>query len=308
MRHYLLFIAMFFLGANDFVAQQLSLSYFTKAESLGEAMSKDQLAMFKSRLDEIVITHANGATELTRLALIGSARFEPTQVIEGLMPSYTVSGSFLFVVSDVVEKQKFTQATIRFSARGDSEAQAKSKAISSLNGNAPELKELFAKAAKEISDYYNARCASILVEADGKVASHQHDEAIYLLTSLPFISDECNRKLFTKAGDIYMAKQNYECSEKLNKAKSKWAAAQDLATAKVVGDILGSISHEAVCFKDVEAFAAVVTADVKRLHDQDFKVAYEAMIVTEQQRIEAARQVGIAYGKNQVSPIFTSPK
>ncbi len=289
-------------------AQPLSISYYTEIVSHDKNLSDEHLALFRSRLDEIVMNHAAGATELTRFVLTGTIRMENSSVTEGLIPQWNVNGTFLFVISDVMEKRKLKQQVLPFSSRGESEMLAMKRAISTLDANSIKLKELFEDASKEIITYYESRCAIIILEADAKVAINNHDEAIYMLSSLPFISQECNTKLLRKAGDIYMAKQNYECGAKLNDAKSKWAASQDLQTASCIGEILGSICHEACCFPEAEAFAKTVSDDVKRLHEQDFKINYELTVVNEQKRIEAARQVGVAYGKNQVSPIYTTHK
>jgi hypothetical protein len=68
------------------------------------------------------------------------------------------------------------------------------------------------------------------------------------------------------------------------------------------------VNPEASCIADINAFIVEVQSEIKKQFNQDWDYKWAKDILTPQMKIDATKEVGVAYGKNQVSTIFTTGK
>ena len=98
--------------------------------------------------------------------------------------------------------------------------------------------------------------------------------------------------------EIYQAYIDNQCYLNLAAAKTAWAAEQNSKGAYAAGEYLANILPDAKCYAE----AMDLYKEIKRkvLDDWKFEMKkYQDGIDLEKQRIDAMREVGVAYGNHQ---------
>jgi hypothetical protein len=88
----------------------------------------------------------------------------------------------------------------------------------------------------------------------------------------------------------------------LNDATNTWNATQDVAAAESSSGLLAQIDPNAACFKDVKVLADKIAARIKQLDQREWSFKLKEQqdnVDVAKARISAARDIGVAYGKNQ---------
>lgn len=136
-------------------------------------------------------------------------------------------------------------------------------------------------------------CMSFIAKAKTAKASNDFDlAASYLSSILPDVS------CYDEAQVLLKEIENHRCAVALGKAKGAWSSG-DASTA---GRWLGEVSTDSKCAKDAEALGKNIKAKLKADEDRDwdFKLkVYDDRVLIEKNRINAIRDIGVAYGENQ---------
>ena len=87
--------------------------------------------------------------------------------------------------------------------------------------------------------------------------------------------------------------------KQLTEARALWAANQDMATAEQIARMLADIDPESGSYKGAMELLADIKKQVRLDIDLDKRQKYEDEVELEKQRINAMREIGVAYGRNQ---------
>ncbi|MBR1792479.1 MAG: hypothetical protein IJ764_02420, partial [Bacteroidales bacterium] len=154
------------------------------------------------------------------------------------------------------------------------------------------------KGKRKIIAYYEAQSSTIIATARSLAAQHQYEEAFYLLAGIPSECSSAYGKALTAGNEIFAQYTDYCCQINLAKARTLWAAEQNSSGAAKAGEYLSTIYPEAACYGEAEALYQEIKGKV--LDDWHFEMKrYQDGIDLERARIDAWRQVGIAYGNHQ---------
>ena len=97
---------------------------------------------------------------------------------------------------------------------------------------------------------------------------------------------------------------DYECAQNLAAARQAWAAEQNSKGAYAAGEYLANILPDAGCYDEAMELYREIKGKV--LDDWKFEMRkYDDSIDLERRRIDAARQVGVAYGNHQPAQTTT---
>jgi hypothetical protein len=106
---------------------------------------------------------------------------------------------------------------------------------------------------------------------------------------------------------IYKKQIDKQCLSALSRAKSIWAAGQNMDAATQVGEVLATISPNASCFPDAQKFVDVVGKRVYQLDQREWsfmlKVQQDGVDI-QKATIRAARDIGVAYGNHQQPVVY----
>lgn len=210
-----------------------------------------------------------------------------------------------FFFCDYFDQKVFTSATINQIGVGDNETKCFINVIKRIDANSSELAAFMEKGKQKVVDYYNANCDNIIKKAESLAFQKQYEAALYELSSVPEVCD-CYDKALAKTQEVFQAYIDYMCDVNLAKAKSLWAAEQNSTGASKAGEYLALIYPDAKCYGDAQALYTEIKGKV--LDDWKFEMKkWDDMVSLESQRINAAREVGVAYGKGQQPTTYVMP-
>jgi hypothetical protein len=209
-------------------------------------------------------------------------------------PMTALSLNVTFYIGDGMDGIKYTTESFDVKGAGINEQKAYLDAINRINAKDERLSKMVDKAKGKIVEYYNTRCDFIIKEAKTLESQLKYDEALAKLSSIPEACKDCYFKALEASGPIYLKFIERDCKKKLNEASNVWAANQSLEGAEQTAAILSTIDPAAPCSKDIKPLTAKIAARIKEINNRewDFKML-------EKDRINAWRDVGVAYGEGQ---------
>ena len=213
----------------------------------------------------------------------------PAQIIQSL--------DFTFYIVDANRQLIYATHTISSKGVGASEARSYIDAMKRVNVKSKDVSAFLDNGRLKIISYYEEEADNIFAKVQLLAKQHKFDEAFYNLCSFP---SECSRYLesLQLGNDIYQSYVNYTAQVNLNKAKAVWAASQDASGAAEAGAYLVEILPEASVYGEAQALYNEIKAKVLEDWKWEMKV-YQDGVNLEEQRINAWKEVGIAYGRNQ---------
>lgn len=287
-----------FVLANVCYAQEISIN----AHVVDEKIPYEAARQLETKLQNILISHGfvnNGYIE--RYVL--TARIDVTQ--KDIAPTTPVriieKMDITFMVGDVIENKVYTSVTIQSSGIGKNENTAFISAFRGIKNDNPEISKMLNIAKKEIIDFYTNNCSEIIERTKSLVATQAYDEALFQLTSVPNICNDCFIKCQEQIRKVYKLKIDSEASTLLEKAKNVWAANQNEQGANEVADIISNINPNSANYKHVVELRNTIKRKLKNdaIREYEFKMKqYEDNQLFKQSLLDAAKAIGVAWGQN----------
>jgi hypothetical protein len=153
----------------------------------------------------------------------------------------------LYVV-DAFDKKIFNSFTINLKGVGSNEKNAYVDAIKKIDVNSPTAIKFIDDSKNKILEYYLAYCNIIQNKALSLAGQSNYDEAIFMLTSIPDLNNDCSKSVSANILKIYKQKINAECNTKLSAAKS----ALSIGDYGQAADLLAPIVSEMSCYSEAQ--------------------------------------------------------
>lgn len=202
----------------------------------------------------------------------------------------------LYIV-DAYAKNILSSTSITVRGLGETENKCYMDAISHMPLQTQQMSNFIAEGKQKIIAYYDNEGEAILAKAKNLAKQKQFDEALYMVSLIPQQSKHY-KSAMTVGLDIYQQQINHACTVNLSAAKMAWVAEQNALGALAAGQYLENILPDAACYGEAMALYKEIKAKV--LDDWKFEMKqHQDTIDLEKQRIDASRQVGVAYGNNQ---------
>lgn len=202
----------------------------------------------------------------------------------------------LYIV-DSYAKTIFSTASVTVRGLGETENKCYLNAISRLPLQTPQIAKFIDEGKNKIIDYYDHEGEAIIKKAQFLAGKKDYDEALFWVSLIPQQSKHYDAAL--QAGmAIYQQYINNQCNINLAAARQAWAAEQNAMGAAAAGEYLANILPDAACYGEAMDLYAEIKGKV--LDDWKFEMKqYQDGIDLESQRINAMREVGVAYGTHQ---------
>jgi hypothetical protein len=229
-----------------------------------EGIPASAVKMLKNKLDQIATKNGIGGSEVNpRFIITAEVNITTKDIIPGPPQMIAQNLDITFFIGDAIDNVKFSSTTFSLKGVGTNETKAFIGAFKTINPNKTELKELVEEAEKEIISYYNSKCEFIKKESATMVSQGNFDEAIYKLSLIPEVCQDCYYECLDLTTTYYQQKIDADCKVKFNEAKVTWTAEQTPNGAEKAGDILSTINPMANCQTDVTAFIKAIDAKLK---------------------------------------------
>jgi hypothetical protein len=153
----------------------------------------------------------------------------------------------------------------------------------------------------------------------------RHDEAIFLLMSVPRECAVCYDKAMDATGALYQAKVERDGKILLSEANMIWNSGQDAESARQACMLLASVDPASACFADAMKLADKIADKVKLLEDRAWQekkeeVEFQREVMRkklsiyenalrkeedlERERIDAYREIQRAWAVNQPKTVY----
>jgi hypothetical protein len=203
-------------------------------------------------------------------------------------------------VKQVDNNMVFSTISKKLNGNGISKQEAISNAIDNLDPNEDPFSKFIEKGKSRIIQYYESKCADLIVQADGMAKRQSYEEALALLLSIPS-EVSCYSKVQSKSIEIYKNYQSYHCGALLQQAQSD--AAQNNYSSSLSS--LSQIDPSSKCGPEAKALMAKIEGKIDSANRQQFQAAmmvYKDVVQLEKQRISAVRDIAVEYARNQPKP------
>ncbi len=296
------------------LAQENTYGISLKAVVADDDIPAGAVKNIETKLQRALAANGIGDMDYTqRFVLAAKVDVVQNDVMPSNPPKVSKKLDLTLMVGDVVENKIYETCTMHLAGIGTNDTKAFISAFSRVNPKNEELQAMLAAAKDEIISYYENDCDFIISNANSLAGQQKYDEAIARLMSVPEVCKDCYEKCQAASARIYEQRLDAECSALLNEAKNEWMHSKDAETAVKVAGIISRINplwpgnKEVVKFRD--EISAKLSADEKREWDmmvkkyedeQAFKKQqYEDERQFKQNIVDACREIGVAWGKNQ---------
>ena len=202
-----------------------------------------------------------------------------------------------FYIVDMLNRTVFSSTSVIVRGLGETETKCYMNAISNMPMQSAQITKFINEGKQKIIAYYEAKADQMIKQAQALAKQKQYEEALFIVSQIP---QECSKydQALTAGLQIFQQYQDELCNRNLAQARRVWAAEQNSVGAEKAGQYLAEIMPDAACYGDAMALYREIKGKV--LDDWKFEMKqYQDGIDLERQRIQAMRDVGVAYGQHQ---------
>ncbi len=249
-----------------------------------------------TKLNQITTFNGMGGSQANpRFIITANVNVSSKDIIAGPPQMIAQNIDITFFVGDAIANTIFSNTTISLKGVGTNENKACIDALKTINPKNREVLAFLEEGKTKIINYYSTNCDFVIKNAQTLVKQEKYDEAIYQLSLVPDVCQECYFKCLDTLTSIYQQKIDSDCKLKLNEAKVSWTASQTPNGAEKAADILSKINPLATCQKDVTAFIKSIDAKLKADEKArwQFKLKqYADKIAMQKEKVRIAEEQG----------------
>lgn len=260
-------------------------------------------SFLKNKLNQITSKYGMGGSAMNeRFIITANVQVVTKDITSTAPPMHAYTLEVTFFIGDGVDGKLFASTSKTLKGVGETETKAYKAALKNIKSSDPVFQSFIEEGKNKIIEYYNSQCDFILKEAEMLVSRNEFDAAIYKLVGIPEVCKECYDKAMDAVAPIYQKQIDYECTKLLADARNAWNESQDSYSAQKASQFLGQIDPNSKCFSDAQSLTAEIAKRIKELDQRewDFKLKEQQDNVDlRKATINAAKEIGVAYGKNQ---------
>jgi hypothetical protein len=263
------------------------------------ALPTEAKNLLNTKLNQITSNNGMGGSQINpRFIITANVNVGTKDIIAGPPQLVAQNLDITLFIGDALTNTIFSNVTFSLKGVGTNENKAFIEAFKTLNPKNKELISFLEEGKSKIINYYASNCDFIVKDAETLVKLGKFDEAIYKLSLIPEVSQNCYFTCLDRMASIYQQKIDADCKVKFKEAKVSWTASQTPAGAEKAGDILSTINPMASCQTEVSDF--VKTIDAKLKADEkakwQFKMKqYADKIAAQKEKVRIANQKSIRY-------------
>jgi len=266
-------------------------------------MSDAAKNMLGNKLSQIATQNGLGGNSVDPRFIISANVIQLNKEITATAPPMVAMNlEVTLYIADYQTKTKFTSTSVSVKGVGTNDTKAYIEALKQLNPQNAAIKQFVDVGKTKIIEYYNSQCDFLLKDAQSLASQNKYELAIYKLTLIPDVCKSCYDKAMDAVAPVYKKFMERNCVRLLAEAKASFAASPDFVGADNARVSLAQIDPEADCFKQAQVFTDSVKAKVLRDQKRDWDFAmksFDSGVELEKQKIQAYKEVGVAYGNNQ---------
>ena len=269
-----------------------------------DGLDVSQLSKLETKIIQIVTNSGIGASGNNNSFVIYPkfAIYENNVVEGGMQNIIVVKSELSLFIKQVENNVLFSSISKLISGSGSSKLAAMTNAISKIDINDTDFKTFVETGKGKIIKYYESKCSDIITKSESLVKKQDFEQALGLLMSVPE-EVACYNKVQDKSIEVYKAYQNQKCNTLIHDVNIS-VTNNDYSKAL---ETLNLIDPSSACFKDAQAIMkkieGKIDAEQKRQLALQMKV-YNDQVALEKLRINAVKDIAVAYYKNRPSVLY----
>jgi hypothetical protein len=230
MRRYLIIVFALFLFGNTAKSQNSP-----KLDDFGRIVLNTYLPeqmdipaearkLLDTKLSQVASNYGMGGSAVNpRFIITASINVGTKDIIAGPPQMIAQNIDVTFFIGDAIENKNFVSTTLSLKGVGINENKSFINAIKRINPKHKGLSNLIEEGKSKIISYYNTQCDFTLKEAMTLKNQGKYDEAIYKLSLVPEVCQDCYFKCLDTLLLVYQEKIDKDCQVKFQEAKTIWA-------------------------------------------------------------------------------------
>ena len=220
--------------------------------------------LLSNKLSQLTSNNGMGGSQVNpRFIITAKVNVGTKDIIAGPPQMIAQNVDLTLYIGDAITNTIFSNVTLSLKGVGTNENKAFIEAFKGINSNNKEVIEFLEAGKNKIINYYSTNCDFIIKDAQTLVNQQKYDEAIYKLSLVPEVCQDCYFKSLDYLSLVYQQKIDADCKLKFNEAKVTWASAQNSSGAEKAGDILSTINPLASCQPEINNFIKSIEAKLK---------------------------------------------
>ena len=281
-----------------FAANTTFLPITVMVEDLTEPFPSGAKALMESKLTQVLTQNGIAGLDYQgQFALTAVAIPIDKDVLPGPPAKIAEKMEMNLFIVDLYNKTVFTSTVINVRGLGENENKSYVDAIRRMPTKSKDLGKFIEEGKAKIVEYYDAKAPQMIKKAQALCKQKSYEEAMNIITMIP---EECKYydDALNAGVEIYQAYMDNLCNVNLAAARQAWAAEQNSKGAYAAGEYLAQILPDAACYG--EAMELYKEIKGKVLDDWKFEMKiYQDGVDLEKQRIQAMRDIGVAWGEHQ---------
>jgi len=290
-------ISVFIIAAATLNAQQCEIPLIPYIPGKIDPLPEESRSYLESKMTQIITQNGIGmGSGYGQFYLVSKVTLLSKDIVSGSPTLITQRVNVALSIIDYFDEKVIAATSIELQGSGVNENKSYLNAIRNLNPANPKIQQFIQSGKDKILSYYNNNSDAIISKAETLAETGKFEEALFLLASIP----ECSKGYSAAMEEsllIYKIYVNYNCLRNLQQARNAWAVSPNAAGASAAGAYLVKIEPYASCYSDAVALYNEIKSSVAEDWKFEFK-NYDARAL-ERERINACREVGVAYGNGQ---------
>ena len=215
-------------------------------------ISADARKLLDTKLSQVTSNYGMGGSSVNpRFIITASINVGTKDIIAGPPQMIAQNLDITIFIGDAIENKIFGNITTTLKGVGTNKNKAFIDAIKKINPKNKVLASLIEEGKTKIITYFNTQCDFTITEAMTLKEQGKYEEAIYKLSIVPEVCQDCYFKSKDLLISVYENKIDADCEIRLNKARTEWSGQKNIDKAERVLDILSEINPSASCFNEV---------------------------------------------------------
>jgi hypothetical protein len=274
----------------------LSIAFAKDSEHIPTSVQRSLANKLKQVLTQ---NGVSGDFYYEQFALVPKFEVVDKHVVPGPPPKYVYNLTLYLEIRNTTENNVFAMSSLEINTVGENETKAYMGAVRQIAPQSSQIKSLISMGRKKIQTYYDKNYQRIIQKAQQLSGMNKNEEALYHIMSIP----ECcsgYQVAMKEAQAIFQKYTDRNGEQLLMQAKAIWAAGNNEKAAREAAYLLTQIDPSSKAYKEAGALLNEIKEKSSANAPWNFKLkVYNDAVSLEQQRIEAAKAVGVAFGEGQ---------
>lgn len=198
-------------------------------------------------------------------------------------------------VADIEGNKVFATEEFELKGVGNSEQRAYINALSSITGKNDRLRKFIDRAKQKTIQYFDKNYKQLLAKARTAAGQNDYEQAMYYASLIP----QCSSGYSAAEHDLltyYQADMDREGEKLLGEAERAFAADPNKTGAETAFSFIRRIDPSSKAYSKAQNLVKEIKKQVKVEYDFEVHEKYKDDLDLRKRRVDAARQIGVAYG------------